>query len=406
MPFVVAVGDEPQRQRHPRQQQRPRIQIGDRAATREADAGHAMVKVLAVGAVDRLPVLQPLEHYEGRVQKRDRQQDQRQHERDDRRRLDGGLHRDHAHQQPQQVRAAVAHETRCGWKVVDQEAERGARRDRREHSRLLAVQVERDHRHRGGDDRAHPRRQTVDAVREVDHVHHRHEADDREHRSGVRHPRVGEREPADERQRDRLDRHSEVHDDHGRQHLPGQLDPRRQFEAVVERADRRDDRRTEEHAMPELSFLVVAGGQPDQTGDERAGEDREPPQQRRGTFRETALARLIDHAQRRRDPHRDRSQQRGHRRCGQKGVKRVELVRMRHRLAHSIAGAEVAGAERRRSATPKAGSQPAKRAPECPRRAPDRADSARRSRPPARPARPPRTRTPASARSRGSARPR
>jgi hypothetical protein len=101
MAFVVAVGDEAQRQREAGKQQRPRIQVGDRAPATEADAGHAMVEVLAIGPVDRLSVLQALEHHEGGVEERHRQQDQRQHERDHRRCLHGGLDGDHTHQQPQ-----------------------------------------------------------------------------------------------------------------------------------------------------------------------------------------------------------------------------------------------------------------------------------------------------------------
>ncbi len=213
---MVRVGDEAQRQREPGEHQRPGVQVGDRAPVGEADPRHPVVEVLAVGLVDRLAVLQPLEHDEGRVQEGDRQQDQGQHEGDHRRRLDRRLDRYHAHQQAQQVRAAVAHEARRGREVVEQEAECCSGRERRQHARLCAVQVEGDHRERHRDDHAYTRRQAVDAVGEVDDVHHRHQADHRQHRSGVRHAGVGEVQFADERQRDRLHRDAEVHDDHRR----------------------------------------------------------------------------------------------------------------------------------------------------------------------------------------------
>ena len=188
---MVAVGDEAQRQRDPRQHQRPGIQVGDRAAARKADTRHAVVEVLAVGAVDRLLVLQPLEHDEGRVQERHRQQDQGQHERHHGGRLDRGLHSDAAHQQSEQVGAAIAHEARGRREVVNQEAERRAGGERGQHARRSAAQIECDHRHRGGDDHAHARRETVDAVGEVDDVHHHHQPDHGERGPGVGRSGVG-----------------------------------------------------------------------------------------------------------------------------------------------------------------------------------------------------------------------
>jgi len=332
--FVVAVGDEAQRQRHAGEQQCPRVQVGDRAAAGEADARHAVVEVLAVGTVDRLAVLQALEHDEGRVQERHGQQDQRQHERHDRLGLDGRLDGDDPHQQAEQLRSAVAHEALGGREVVDQEAERGAGGQRGEHPRFLAAQVEGEHGHRGGDDRAHARGEAVDAVGEVDDVHQQHEADHRQHRAGVGGPGVGEREVADERQRDLLHGDAVVHDDHRREHLAEELQRGMQVEAVVERAHERDHRGGEQHAVPQLrlAFAGVAGGQPDQAGDERAGEDRKPAEQWRGPRGQAALARLVDRADGPREAHRERRQQRGQDRGGQEGVKRVELGWMRHRL--------------------------------------------------------------------------
>jgi hypothetical protein len=224
---MVAVGHEPQSQRHAGEHQRPGVQVGDRAPAAEPDTRHPMMEVLAVRSVDGLLVLQPLEHDERRIQERDGQQDQRQHEGHDGRSLDGRLHGDAAHQQPQEVRAAVAHEARRGWKIVDQKAERGAGGQRGEHAGWSAAEVERGHRHRGGDDRAHARGQTVDAVGEVDDVHHRHQPDNRECRPGVRGPGIGECQMPHEGQRDRLHHDPEVHDDDRGRHLAHQLRRRR-----------------------------------------------------------------------------------------------------------------------------------------------------------------------------------
>ena len=52
-------------------------------------------------------------------------------------------------------------------------------------------------------------------------------------------PAFGKRELPDERQRDRLHRDAEVHDDHGGDHLPDELDGGMQVEAVVESSDER-----------------------------------------------------------------------------------------------------------------------------------------------------------------------
>jgi len=345
MAFVIAVGDEAQRKRKAREHQRPRIQVGDRAAVAEADPGHSVMEVLAVGAVDGLPVLQALEHHEGGVQEWNGEQDERQHEGHHRRRLDRCLNGYHAHQQTEQVRSAVTHEAGSGREVVEQEAEGGAGGQRGEHGRLLAVQVEGDDRHRRGDDHAHSRGQAIHAVGEVDHVHHRHKTDDRQNRARVGDARVGEGQFADERQRDRLHRHAEVHDDDRREHLAEQLDRRRQVEAVVDGPHERDHRRRQQHAVPQLVLVFVSGhvarGKPDQSGHQRAREDRKAPQQRRGPMREAALARIIDRADGPGQALGERCEHRGHRRRYQEGVKRVELVRMRHRLLQSIAGCEV-----------------------------------------------------------------
>jgi hypothetical protein len=135
-----------------------------------------------------------------------------------------------------------------------------------------------------------------------------------------------------------------VHGDHRGEHLSRQLHGRREVEAIVKRPNERDHGRGQKHSVPQLVVSAIAGRQPHERRDEQPGEDREAAQQRRRTFGQAPLARLVDRANGPREPHRERRHQRGDDRGSQEGVKRVELVGMRHRLAHSIAGAEVASA--------------------------------------------------------------
>jgi hypothetical protein len=74
---MVAVGDKPESQGKPGQQQRPDVQVGDRAPARKTDPGHSVMEVLAVPPVDRLAILQPLEHHERRVEEGHCQQHER-----------------------------------------------------------------------------------------------------------------------------------------------------------------------------------------------------------------------------------------------------------------------------------------------------------------------------------------
>jgi hypothetical protein len=195
---------------------------------------------------------------------------------------------------------------------VDQEAERGAGRQRSKHSRFGAVEIEGDYRQRAGDDHAHAGCEAVDAIGQVDDVHHHHETDDGQHRARVGGAGIGEVQRAGERQGDRLDGDAEVHDDHGGGGLAGELDDRRQVEAVVKRTHDGDERRGDQHPMPHLPARAIAGRQERQRGDEHTREDREAPEQRRRAARETALPRLVHGAHGTRQPHRERRQQRGH----------------------------------------------------------------------------------------------
>ena len=83
-----------------------------------------------------------------------------------------------------------------------------------------------------------PRREAVDPVGEVDHVHQPDQPDHGHHAAGV-----GELQRADERDRDVCHDGAGLDRDHRRGHLPDQLHQGRQVEHVVERADERDQHR-------------------------------------------------------------------------------------------------------------------------------------------------------------------
>jgi hypothetical protein len=208
------------------------------------------MEVLAVGSVDRTAVLQALEDYKGRVEEGHGEQDQGQHEGHYGGRLDGRLDGDHPHQEAEQVGAAIPHEARRGWKVVHEETKRGAGRERREHSWGGPPEVERDDRKRARDDHIHTRREPVHAIGEVDDVHHRDEPDHSESRPRVCGACFGEGERPHERQRDRLHDYTEVHDNHCRRDLAGELDDWGQVVAIVERPHDGDEGSGDQHPMP------------------------------------------------------------------------------------------------------------------------------------------------------------
>ena len=198
---MVRVRDEPQRDGERRQRHRPGVQVQDRPTLAEADAAEAVVEVVRIRPVERPAVLRPLEHDERRVEERDREHEQREQQREHGRGLHETLDRDAPEQQAKQVRPAVAHVHARRVEVVDQEPERRARGDRREHPGVVAGQVERDDRERDRADRAHARRQAVDAVGEVDDVHDGDQADHRED-AATRRAKV---DVAEERKRDDRD---------------------------------------------------------------------------------------------------------------------------------------------------------------------------------------------------------
>ena len=157
-------------------------------------------KWLESPAVDRPAVLDPLEHHEAGVEERHGEHHQRADERDQGVGLERALDDHRAEQQPEQVRAAVAHEDRRRVEVVDA----GSRARRR---RMIAAstparaapEVEGDDRERGRRDRAHAGGEPVDAVGEVDDVHQQHE---REHRQ--RPAELAQLDAVQERERERV----------------------------------------------------------------------------------------------------------------------------------------------------------------------------------------------------------
>jgi hypothetical protein len=187
---------------------------------------------------------------------------------------------------------------------------------------VAAVQVEGDDREGERADRADPGGEAVDAVAEVDDVHHRHQADDRDRAGGA-----AEVHRAQERRRDVADLDARADRDDRRDDLTGQLDRRVQVEAVVDRADERDQRAADEDAD---EAVVGAGRRLDeqQPGDQRARVDRQPAEQRRGLAAQAARLRLVDRAHPPGEARRQRRQDHRHRERGNEGVDRVEL---RHR---------------------------------------------------------------------------
>ena len=137
---IVAVRDQPQGERQPGQDQGPAVEVGERAPLGEADVGHAVVEVPAVGLVDRLVVLESLGDHEGGVEDRHREDHQRESECDHGIGLQRSLDRHDGDHVAEQVGAGVPHEARGRREAVAQEPERAAGGDRRQHPGLGAVQ--------------------------------------------------------------------------------------------------------------------------------------------------------------------------------------------------------------------------------------------------------------------------
>ena len=273
----------------------------------------------SVGRVDRAPVLDPLGHHEGGVERRHREDHQWEEQRDDSGRLQHALDRDAREQQAEEVGARVAHEDRGRVEVVAQEAHGRARHRRRQDPGFIAIQRERNHREGDGGDRAHPRGQPVDAVGEVHDVHHRDHADQRE-----QYPPVAEVERVDERQRDVLDPHVGEHGDGGGRELAGELYDRGQpaLLHIVHGADQRYGGGARENA----AGLPAPGNQHERAG-QHTGQDRQPAEAGGGRVVQAALAGKVDRPDTVRHP---RGDWREHQRHGTRDEERPERVELVH----------------------------------------------------------------------------
>ena len=291
MAVVVRVRDEAHRDREAGEQERPRVQVEDRAPLAEADPRHAVVEVVRVGRPRRAPVLEPPRDHEARVEERHGEDRERADERDQRVRLQRALHGGAAEQVAEQQRAAVAHEDRRRVEVVDQEAERRARDDRRQHAGARAPEVERDDREGDRADRAHAGREPVDAVGEVHDVHQPDEAD---HRQRAAEPRA-EVERAEERQRDVLDAHARERPGSARRR-PGRAASR----AGDELDGRRRPRRRGDQRARRAGCRVVCWSSGSQISAAASTPARiaSPPSSGVLRARQPPLARLVDGARR------------------------------------------------------------------------------------------------------------
>ena len=236
---MIGVGHEAQRHREAAEQDRPRVQVEHRPALAEADAAEAVVEVVGVGAVDRAAVLHPLEHHERRVQEGHGQHDEREEQGQHGLGLDRALHRDAAQQQPEQVRARVAHVDRRRMEVVDQEAQRRAGGDGgqappawlRSRSKAMIAKVIALIAQTPAASPSTPSEKLTTFITAT-------------RPTTVSGPPASPKSTAPTNgQRDVGDLDARRHGDHGGDDLARELDHRRQVEAVVEGADERDDHR-------------------------------------------------------------------------------------------------------------------------------------------------------------------
>ena len=92
-----------------------------------------------------------------------------------------------------------------------------------------------------------------------------------------------------ERQRDVGDLHPREHADQGGGELPGELQAGRDVAQVVGEADEGDQRGRQQDAA-----RALGDGQEERRGQQHAGEDRDPAQQRRRLAREPAIGHAVD----------------------------------------------------------------------------------------------------------------
>ena len=114
-----------------------------------------------VRAPRRAAVLEPLEHHERRVEDRHGEHEQRRDERDRRGGLEHAVDRQGGEQEAQRERPGVAHEDLRRVVVVEQERQRRAAHDRRQHRGVRAPEGGREDR-----ERRRPRSPTIPAASE------------------------------------------------------------------------------------------------------------------------------------------------------------------------------------------------------------------------------------------------
>ena len=209
-----------------------------------------MMQVEPVRPCHRLPLTPAPDHRPAGVDDRQRQGEHRCNQS----KCDGDLghaqDRDHPERNPQEVRSGVAHEDARRVEVEDQEAHAAARERGTHLHDLGLLKLPRGEHQDRGHDRDDAGGQPVDAVEEVDRVHHAHEPEqaDRRHQQAEL-----DDVPAREAEEADLDREHHRRDG-GKAQLNGQLDHGPHGPAVVDRQQRhrqtRDDRHTRGEAVP------------------------------------------------------------------------------------------------------------------------------------------------------------
>ncbi len=129
-----------------------------------------------------------------------------------------------------------------------------------------------------------------------------------------------ELDAAQERQRDDVDADAGEHQHQRGGHLAGELGARAELAPVVERADRRDQRRAAEDPLDRLRERHEQ-----QRRHQHGGEDRQAAEQRRRLARQAALLDIVDRADAAREPRDERRQQRRHDQRDEEAEQRVVL---------------------------------------------------------------------------------
>ena len=174
-----------------------------------------------------------------------------------------------------------------------EEADAGTGHDRREDRGVDLAEGQSQHREGDARDRTDAGSEPVHAVEEVDHVHHRHDPDDRDRYADPR----GKVDSSEEREREVVDPDAEGRGDRCREHLAGELRERRKPPEVVDRADDAGDGGAEQdpaHLAREVEERKRRHQDPH--------EDREPTEPRDRSAVEPPLAGVVDDPEEPRHP--------------------------------------------------------------------------------------------------------